>query len=1074
LSKVTNIVRLFPLFFVVGTILIAISAFGDMEMDQFRELKRVSGERAKLAREREEWLIQEHPELKEILRRPLGPGILYRKRQERLKLYSPEVVAQMTDTVRILAIRAQFEIDDDSCTTGNGQFTLNSNGEKIYSDDGGHNLCYDPPHTRTYFEFLLEGLRNYFLDESNGKLYLDYYVVPEGESASYTLPHTMVYYGDPENYVEGLYSYCEDAVEACDNDPINIRFSDYDIFIAFHAGSEWQTDYFWDSPCDLVSAMLAGLNIEVNSGTETVNEVVVYPETAFQDFPCSGFMHGGLAHEVVHALGSVRTGLGIPDLYDVSGQTIGVGGWALMGTGGWNMDGLVPPHLCAWSSYQLGFVDPVLIEKDTTGLEVKMRASNDTSVVQVYRVPLNSHEYFLIENRIAYSHPDSSHADPDSNGVRVWRTDGDSIYVLVKIDDYDLSLPPDFGEGGLAIWHIEDELAMDDSARLWDTVNMGRVKGIDMEEADGIQDFEKYVWQVRDFDAAFYGTPYDVFYRGNNDAFTPFSSPNTGSYSGGSSRLFIDNISASDSVMTFDVSFDWNFPGFPVEVNYSGNDYRFDINSPTVADIDQDGEPEIIVASTGIRLFGARSDGSPILGNPNHVFAVMPWYADTIYSSTAIGDFDTLTPGLEIVHGTDEGNIRIWYSQDADSNGYADPFPEYIATESWVRCAPVMADINGDGQDEVVIGAGNKKLYAFGSSNSSIVMLSGFPVDLGRWIMSTPVVIDSTIYALSGDGRLFAISSRGETLWIALEDNLTYTTSSPVAADLDGDGLVEIVVARGDGRVCCVNDTGGVEWCVALPDTNFFSTPAIADIDEDGFLDVIFAAGSKLYGLNRNGAQVQYFPMETNSTVGLQSSPVIGDIDGDGHLDILIGSPDDLVLGYDRFGKALPGFPIAAGDTVYSTPTLFDLDEDGDIEIILCSDDGFIHVWDAPGDASLAVWPMMHRDAKHSGTYLNFTPSRRPYADLVPLREFYAYPNPTTEGRIWVRYDLSERATDVDIKVFNIAGDLVREMEGAINQGPNDNLLSLQGLASGVYMLRVKVAAGGKQVVRTKKFAVVK
>jgi len=382
--------------------------------------------------------------------------------------------------------------------------------------------------------------------------------------------------------------------------------------------------------------------------------------------------------------------------------------------------------------------------------------------------------------------------------------------------------------------------------------------------------------------------------------------------------------------------------------------------------------------------------------------------------------------------------------------------------------------LDGDGQDEVIIGAGNKKLYAFEARNDSIFMLSGFPVDLGRWIMSTPVVIDSTIYALSGDGRLFAISSRGETLWIALKDNLAYTTSSPVAADLDGDGLVEIVVARGDGEVSCVDEAGNEEWSVMLPDTNFFSTPAVADVDEDGYLDVIVAAGSKLYGLNRNGASTPYFPIETRSTIGLQSSPVIGDVDGDSHLDIVVGSPNDVLLGYDRFGKPLPGFPIAAGDTLFSTPALHDLDGDGDIEIIVCSDDGFIHVWDAVGDTSRAVWPMMHRDARHTGYYPDFTPSPLPYADLMPRQGFYAYPNPSTDGNIWVRYDLRQSATEVDIKVFNIAGDLVREVEGATNQGPNDNLLNLQGLASGVYLLRVKSTAGSEQVVRTKKFAVVR
>jgi len=63
---------------------------------------------------------------------------------------------------------------------------------------------------------------------------------------------------------------------------------------------------------------------------------------------------GVYCHEFGHALG-------LPDLYDTDGGGMGIGHHGLMGSGNWNSPSN-PAHMSAWSKYELGWVDPIVVE----------------------------------------------------------------------------------------------------------------------------------------------------------------------------------------------------------------------------------------------------------------------------------------------------------------------------------------------------------------------------------------------------------------------------------------------------------------------------------------------------------------------------------------------------------------------------------------------------------------------------------------------------------------------------------------------------------------------------------------
>ncbi|MBI9065318.1 MAG: M6 family metalloprotease domain-containing protein, partial [Marinilabiliaceae bacterium] len=168
-----------------------------------------------------------------------------------------------------------------------------------------------------------------------------------------------------------------------------------------------------DGKVDAVMVMHAGLGADHRSETkyiwphswslsETVNKSVTYDgvridhyvtacEMRQYDGQLKGAGIGTFAHEFGHALG-------LPDLYDGSGKSSGLGHWAIMSAGSWLDRGYHPGNFCAWSRVELGWETPqVFTASDYGDYELKAATSIADQVVQIETN--DPAEYFLLENR---------------------------------------------------------------------------------------------------------------------------------------------------------------------------------------------------------------------------------------------------------------------------------------------------------------------------------------------------------------------------------------------------------------------------------------------------------------------------------------------------------------------------------------------------------------------------------------------------------------------------------------------------------------------------------------------------
>ena len=153
--------------------------------------------------------------------------------------------------------------------------------------------------------------------------------------------------------------------------------------------------------------------------------------------------------------------------------------------------------------------------------------------------------------------------------------------------------------------------------------------------------------------------------------------------------------------------------------------YGSSSSSPALADIDNDGRLEIILASfvSGSQLVVLNHDGSFAAGWPQAIPS-----SDT---SPAIGDIDN-NGDLEIITSA-RNNITAW-------NGDGSPVPGWSQTIGGTyNSPPVLADIDSDNRLEIIVGSIDTMVYAWNDDGSPA---AGWPRQANGGVYASPSVGD--------------------------------------------------------------------------------------------------------------------------------------------------------------------------------------------------------------------------------------------------------------------------------------------------------------------------------------------
>jgi RHS repeat-associated protein len=184
-------------------------------------------------------------------------------------------------------------------------------------------------------------------------------------------------------------------------------------------------------------------------------------------------------------------------------------------------------------------------------------------------------------------------------------------------------------------------------------------------------------------------------------------------------------------------------------------------------------------------------------------------------------------------------------------------------------------------------------------------------------------------------GYLRAIwAKNGEPIWTSASANVL-PESSPAAADIDGDGFVEIITARPGGGIIAYSHDGNVEWTSSDRSTIRWGGASIADLNGDDVPEIV--VGNIVFN---NMGQVLWKTSGPSGNNGAGPLSFAADLDGDGFQEVIAGR-----TAYSHDGKLL----FNHGD---GFSAVGDMDSDGLPEIAavhagyvsLLNDDGSI-IW---------------------------------------------------------------------------------------------------------------------------------
>ncbi len=340
---------------------------------------------------------------------------------------------------------------------------------------------------------------------------------------------------------------------------------------------------------------------------------------------------------------------------------------------------------------------------------------------------------------------------------------------------------------------------------------------------------------------------------------------------------------------------------------------------------------------------------------------------------------------LDLVVGSKNGTLTL-FTNEGDRF-----FPDWkLSEERFQRIdiggesAPVFMDLDGDHDDDMVIGSANPTASLYENRtqagahvlwnittnlfNFNKLVITGTRGSIATGDLDGDKDLDLIVGETTGNLNYFEnISKTKAPDWILKTEDLIYMTgmknSAPTLGDLDGDGDLDLLIGERSGQVAFVENIGTPqkpEW--KLQDKTYFqidvgsnAVPRLHDYDKDGDLDLFVGnfTGRVILYKNKGTKKAPIFALEStrfaSAKVERNSVPAFFDWNQDQFLDLVLGGLDGKLmlhmspsaetkdnLNWEVDDKSLMTFEVDS----LAHPIFDDFNGDGDPDLLIGNDEG--------------------------------------------------------------------------------------------------------------------------------------